>query len=400
MSALLSETRQDALPRLAPGPLDFPDSPLSRVARQPFLLGLFLTSQTGGYSQSTYPRSLRWDFEYNKQLTLTAEHHGFDLVFSLQQWLPKGGFGGKIHYRENFLDPFVTSIALSAVTKRILTIATVSILYGNLHPLYLARFAATADHISGGRSGLNIVTGYDAKEPLMFGSPRDEHDRRYEQADEFSHVMEQLWEGKDNLDFDGAHYRLQGAYVSPRPKFGRPIMVSASSSEAGFDYAARHSDIVFISSPAGPDLDRAIEALPGHIGKIRAAYARHGRAPKVILFPLVICKPTRAEALAYRDAIVSAADVESIKAYAVRHTQGDSLSWPEHIAADRVLGGHIQIVGSPEDVADAFERLHATGLDGLQVGFYDYVPELDFFAANVLPLLYQRGLRLPEKETT
>ncbi|MEI9923771.1 MAG: LLM class flavin-dependent oxidoreductase [Bradyrhizobium sp.] len=126
-------------------------------------------------------------------------------------------FGGESHYRENFLDPFISTVALAPVTTRIITISTVHVLYGNWHPLHLARFAATADHISGGRFGLNIVTGYDATEPLMFGMDRIEHDARYDRAGEFSSIMEQLWAGEDNVTFDGRFYKLEGAYVSPRP---------------------------------------------------------------------------------------------------------------------------------------------------------------------------------------
>src|SRR5580658_2022325 len=94
----------------APSPLSFPESPLARAVRQPMMLGLFLPTQTGGFSQSTLPRGTRWDFEYNKALTLKAEAYGFDFVFGLQQWLPKGGFGGPSHYRENFLDPFISTV--------------------------------------------------------------------------------------------------------------------------------------------------------------------------------------------------------------------------------------------------------------------------------------------------
>ena len=387
-----------AIHEAPPGPLDDPSSPLSRAVRQPLMLGLFLPTQTGGFSQSTYPRDTRWDFAYNSRLTLAAERHGFDFVFSLQQWVPKGGFGGEMHYRENFLDPFITTVALSPLTRRIITISTVNVLYGNLHPLYLARFAATADHIAGGRFGLNIVTGYDANEPLMFGMDRADHDARYRQADEFARIMERLWEGRENLTLDGDYYRLQGAYVSPRPVHGRPIMVSASASQAGFEYAAGHSDIVFTSSPAGAEFGRAIEALPEHVAKIRAPYARRNRQGKVIIFPLILCKPTREEAYAYRDAIAARADVESIRAYTARHSGGDAQGWKQHIPADRVLGGHIQIVGSPEDVADALQRLHEAGMDGVQIGFYDYEPELEFFAERVLPLLRERGLRLAVEE--
>src|ERR1700733_1530207 len=226
-------------------PLSFENSPLSRVVRQPMMLGLFLPTQTGGFSQSKLPRATRWDFDYNKQLTLAAEAYGFDFVFGLQQWVGKGGFGGEMRYRENFLDPFISTVAIGALTTRIITISTVHILYGHWHPLHLARFGATADHISHGRFGLNIVTGYDQREPLMFGMTRIAHDERYERADEFSAIMEDLWAGEDNLTYDGRFYQLDGAYVSPRPAYGRPILVSASASPAGFAYAADHSDIVF-----------------------------------------------------------------------------------------------------------------------------------------------------------
>jgi FMNH2-dependent dimethyl sulfone monooxygenase len=378
----------------ARSPLSFPDSPLSKAVKQPMMLGLFLPTQTGGFSQSTLPRSTKWEFDYNRDLTLAAERYGFDFVFGLQQWVQKGGFGGEMHYRENFLDPFISTVAIGAMTTKIITISTVHVLYGNWHPLMLARFAATADHISGGRFGLNIVTGYDQREPLMFGMTRIQHDERYERADEFSSIMDDLWASDDNLTYDGRFYQLDGAYISPRPAFGRPIMVSASASPTGFRYAARHSDIVFTSSPAGADYDGAIDALPAHNAQIKAAYAAVGRDPKIIIFPMIVCKETRAEALAYREAIVSNPDLGSIEKYFARHSAGDAHGWKQHVAADRILGGHLQITGSPVEVADAIERLKEAGFDGVQIGFYDYGPDLEFFAENVLPLLKERGLRI------
>lgn len=388
-----ARTTSSALHR-ATSPLEIPASPLARAARQPMMLGLFLPTQTGGFSQSTYPRGTRWDFQYNRELTLTAEGYGFDFVFGLQQWVGKGGFGGEIKYRENFLDPFISTVAIGAVTTKIITISTVHILYGNWHPLHLARFAATADHISGGRFGLNIVTGYDAREPLMFGMRRIAHDERYERADEFAAIMEDLWAGEENLTYEGRFYSLEGAYVSPRPAFGRPVMVSASASPAGFAYAAKHSDVVFTSSPAGAVFENAIRALPGHVASMRAAYEKTGRDGKIIIFPLVVCKETHAEAMAYRDAIVEHADLESIRAYTARHSAGDAHGWKDHVPADRIMGGHIQIVGDPDDVADQIEQLKEAGFDGIQIGFYDYKPDLDFFAATVIPLLEKKGLRL------
>ncbi|MEJ2861604.1 LLM class flavin-dependent oxidoreductase [Actinomycetospora flava] len=376
-----------------PGPLDDPTSPLSQAAQAPLMLGLFLPLQTGAFSQSTLPRGTRWDFEYNRALTARAESAGFEFVFGLQQWVSQGGFGGEMGYREDFLDPFISTVALAATTTRILSLSTVHVLYGNWHPLHLARFAATADHISGGRYGLNIVTGYAEKEPRMFGMERVDHDRRYEQADEFTSIMEDLWAGRSNLTYDGAFYRLHEAYVSPRPRYGRPILVAASGSPAGYAFAGRHADIVFTSSPAGADFDGAIDALPEHVATIKRAARAQGREVKVIIFPLIVCRETDAEAEAYRDRIVEHADHGSLVNYHARHTGGDSQAWPQHVLADRALGGHLQITGGPEKVAESLERLHAAGFDGVQLGFYDYEPDLEQFVETVLPLLEKKGLR-------
>jgi FMNH2-dependent dimethyl sulfone monooxygenase len=60
-----------------------------------------------------------------------------------------------------------------------------------------------------------------------------------------------------------------------------------------------------------------------------------------------------------------------------------------------VFGGHVQIIGSPEEVADQLEGLHRAGIDGVQLGFYDYEPELSYFIEAVIPILERRGLRTP-----
>jgi hypothetical protein len=51
-------------------PLAFANSPLAHATRQPMMLCLFLPTQTGGFSRSTLPRGTRWDFDYNRTLTL------------------------------------------------------------------------------------------------------------------------------------------------------------------------------------------------------------------------------------------------------------------------------------------------------------------------------------------
>ncbi len=378
-------------------PTSFPQSPISRAFLQPMLLGLFLPLQTGGWSQSTLPRSTDWSFEYNSRLTLQAEALGFDVVFGLSQWLPKGGFGGSIGYRENFLDPFISAVALASITRRILLLGTIHVLYGPWHPMHLAKFLATADHISKGRFGANIVTGYADTEPRMFGLTRPDHDRRYEMAAEFLDICNALWVGENNLSYKGEFYSLESGYVSPRPLYGRPILATATGSSAGFNYGGRYTDIAFISSPAGEQLTRALPVLPGHVNKVREAAAAQGRRIKVIINPTIIVRPTRAEAEAYYENIMAHADVVAIANFTGRHQAGDSQSWLKHEARARAVGGHLHIVGSPADVVEQLTRLHEAAIDGVQITFYDYEPELAYFGESVIPLMQEAGLRLSPK---
>lgn len=374
-------------------PTEFADSPVSRAFAQPLMLGLFLPIQAGGWSASTLPRTTDWSFDYNADLVLKAEALGFDLVFALSQWLPKGGYGGV--FNGEALDSFMALAALTARTERIILVATSHVLYGPWHPLHFAKFAATLDHISRGRWGINIVTGHRAVEHEMFGWNRIEHDRRYEMAAEFLDALQQLWSQPDNFSYTPqlSSWRLGGAFVTPKLRYGRPLLVNATGSDAGIDFAARYSDLIFITSPAGPEINRALEALPAHTARVKAAAAARGRSVRTLLNPLVVCRETAAEARAYRDAIVAHADEGSFQRF-----DSDAHAWRGGIeqrnqAASRAVGGNVSIVGSPQEVADTIVRLHRAGVDGVQLSFFDFKPDLDFFGERVLPLLREAGLR-------
>lgn len=372
-------------------PLDFADSPLSRAFAQPLFLGLFLPVQSGGWSASALPRGTTWTYDYNRALTLKAEALGFDLVFALAEWLGKGGYGGDIRYHDESLDAFITQAALAEATSRILLVSTLHVLYGPWHPLHLAKFGATLDHISGGRWGLNLVTGHRHREHRRFGQAPIEHDQRYRQADEFIRVVEALWQAPDNLDFHGDYYRLEEAYVSVKPRYGRPVLVNATGSSAGIDFAARHSDIVFTTSPGSAEIEDALAKLPEHLQRIKAAARGHGRQVRTLINPLVICRDSDAEAWEYHAAITAAGDPGAL-AGAAREAS-DAHAWRGHLPEQKYVGGNIQLVGSPETVVRDIIRLKEAGIDGLQLAFYDFAPELDYFGERVLPLLYQAGLR-------
>jgi FMNH2-dependent dimethyl sulfone monooxygenase len=381
------------MPMTPAAPTDFPDSPLARVMKQPMLLGLFLPIQSGGWSPSRLPRSTSWEFDYNARLTQRAEELGFDLVFGLAQWMGKGGTGGTIHFREQSLDPFITATSLAVITQRIILISTIHILYGSWHPLYLAKFGATIDHISHGRWGLNVVTGFVPSEARMFGNEQIAHDTRYVMASEFTEMMKALWASNENLSVEGQYWRLIDAFVTPKPRFGRPLLVNATGSPAGIAYAAKHSDLVFITSPGGGQVDAALAALPKHNDEIKSKAAELEREVKTIINPMIICRSTEQEARAYYDSIVAAADVEAIEGFIGRRLSGDAKGWKTDLGAYRAVGGNMQIVGSPTQIVERFLQLKKAGCDGVQLTFFDFAADLEFFGSEVLPLMKQAGLR-------
>ncbi len=378
----------------AAAPVQFPDSPLSRVIRQPLILGLFLPVQSGGWSASLLPRTTNWTFDYNAALTRRAEQLGFDLVFGLAQWTSKGGYGGISKYREDLLDPFIAVTALSAITERILLISTIHVLFGPWHPLHIAKFGATIDHISSGRWGINVVTGYSPREARMFGGHHIEHDRRYEMAGEFVDMLCRLWGASDDLTLQGTFWSVEKAFVTPKPRFGRPVLVNATGSQAGIEYAATRSDLVFITSPAGHEIDAALAALPAHNAIIKGAGAKRGRELRTIINPMIVCRETDGEAQRYHQVILDAADRGAIEGFVAHQRGGDAVAWKAHGDTHRALGGNIQIIGSPEHVVDKLIGLKRAGCDGIQVAFFDFAPDLEFFGNAVLPLMCQAGLRI------
>lgn len=366
-----------------PSPLDFTDSPLSRAVRQPLMLGLFLdlyqrASINGAGADD-------WTFANNAALVQRAEALGFDLAFSRMQWLPKGGLSTS-------LDAFTTLAAMAPLTHRILLISSIHVLYGPLHPLHLAKFGATLDHISGGRWGINILTGHRAVEHEMFGWSQIEHDRRYALTAELFDVVERLWSEDENISFKGmSPWQLRDAFITPKPLYGRPVLVNATGSDAGIDFAARYSDLIFVTSPGGAVIDNALASLPAHTARIKQAAVDQGRDIRVLINPIIVSRETEREAQDYADRI-TAAHVPRVE------FASDAHAWrvrkDKSVNQGRKLGGNVEIVGSPERVVEQLIGLKKAGIDGIQVGFHNWTEDLAFFGDRILPLLKQAGLRL------
>jgi alkanesulfonate monooxygenase SsuD/methylene tetrahydromethanopterin reductase-like flavin-dependent oxidoreductase (luciferase family) len=113
-------------------------------------------------------------------------------------------------------EPLTLLSALAMVTEHIGLIATMSTSYNE--PYHVARKFASLDHISGGRSGWNLVTSGQLAEALNFNRTEPfSHHERYKRAHEFAEVVMGLWDSWD----DDAFVRDKDSAQTGRKRAGK-----------------------------------------------------------------------------------------------------------------------------------------------------------------------------------
>jgi alkanesulfonate monooxygenase SsuD/methylene tetrahydromethanopterin reductase-like flavin-dependent oxidoreductase (luciferase family) len=173
-------------------------------------------------------------------------------------------------------------------------------------------------------------------------------------------------------------------------------MMNAGSSPAGRQFAIRHSDLHF-------DGVNIPEASRERIAETKRLARVHGRAIQIWTPVGIVCRPTQKEAEDFVQYVVDHTDWGALGYLADMHardnrphTDPEGLL-PRHgasqVARRALARGSYCVIGEPDAVAQELSRLHSAGLDGLALNFVDYLAELPYFAAAVLPRLEQLGLR-------
>jgi FMN-dependent oxidoreductase (nitrilotriacetate monooxygenase family) len=208
-------------------------------------------------------------------------------------------------------DPAPLAAVIGAQTSHIGVVATMSTL--GYPPFLLARLCATLDHIAGGRFGWNIVTSGEDLAAQNFGLPKiTAHDLRYEMADEYVDLVNQLFASWDPdalvrdretetyadftkvrpINFEGQYYKSRGPLnVAPMPQ-GRPAYIQAGGSPKGRDFAAKHADAVICAA-------RGVAGMKAFRDDIRGRAAKFGRDPddvKILFLLAPVFGRTQAEA--------------------------------------------------------------------------------------------------------
>lgn len=374
-----------------------------RCDRRRFLLGIFLPNVNGGYIPLNFDVPTQPTFAYNLACTRLCEQLDYDFVFQVGRW---AGYGGPTERWWNWftLDPITTVAALAAATSKIMLLSTWHILY-HFHPVHVAKLGANIDHISGGRWGLNIVTGWNSFEAALFGGAVPPLEQRYRMAAEVVRFLKQAWTRKEPFGFAGEFYNSYQALLLPKPvQKPYPLLVNAGSSGPGVEFATSQCDWLF----SGPGVGKVIEGRQNLDGvlddcrrlssAVRERAAAHGRTLKIISCAVLIVRDTEREALEMKRLILEQGDWESARHMGMQRTSGDhSLAvTPELSQAELqacLFSGAAPFFGTPEQAAELLIGQAKAGIDGFQIIFFDYLHDIQYFADRVIPALAVAGLR-------
>jgi FMNH2-dependent dimethyl sulfone monooxygenase len=359
------------------------------VGNNKLKLGFFSPNCSGGMSVTRAPE--RWvnSWENNIALAKLADDAGVEFMLPIARWI---GYGGETDFHGSVLETLTWATGLLAHTQRINVFATVHTAF--IHPLVAAKQLATADQLSKGRPGLNVVAGWNKPEYEAFGVELPQaHADRYALAQEWFDLVTKIWNHDGPFDWNGRFFKGKGIYGYPRPYDGQPPIMNAAGSQEGRGFAARNADFLFKISI---DVDKE----KTEVDEIRARAAQLGRQTGVFTLCHMVVRPTKKEAEEYyryyADEMADWGAVDNLMRLQGLHAQ----SFPEEALRTmrgRFAAGHgtYPLVGDPDTVVKEMAKIPAAGFAGCTLSFVDYVKEFPYFAAEVLPRLERLGLRGP-----
>ncbi|MFT8243536.1 LLM class flavin-dependent oxidoreductase [Roseomonas sp. BN140053] len=367
-----------------------------RTARNPLFndrklkLGTFCTNLSGGCTMSDIPGILQADWPSSLALAQLADAMEFEAIVPVGRWK---GFGGSTDFNGAGFECFSWASAMAASTKHSGIFATSHV--PTIHPLMAAKQATTIDHVSNGRFTLNVVTGWYQPEIEMFGAAMMEHDRRYDSAAEWLHVIKRLWTEDEPFDFDGEFYHLKQAVVRPKPiQKPHPAVMSAGASTKGRHFAAKYADVGFTNLDAH-DLD----SLRAKVDSFRElARKEYGREIQVWTNSYIFHGDTEADARRYyHHTVHERGDWEGVEnLVSIMGINSQSIPAPalqnlkEHFIAGWV---GFPLIGTSDQIVDGLQTLARAGFDGTLLSWPRYLEDMRRFQAETLPLVVQAGLR-------
>jgi len=356
-----------------------------------FKIGLFAANCSGGIAATNVEERWQPTWQNNLALAQMADEAGLEFMLPLGRW---AGYGGESDHNGVSYETLMWSAGLLAATKRIIAFSTLHV--AMINPVLAAKQMVTADHIGGGRFGLNIVCGWNAEEFGMMGIDLGEHDRRYELGQEWLEIVSKIWQEEEPFDFDGKFFQLKNVRARPKPiSQPRPLVMNAGQSGPGLDFAVRNADYLFRGL-------QQMSTAKAEIEQVKAQSKALGREVGVFTNAYCVCRPTAKEAEEFHHYYaVENANEEAVESMYVGRGIRNNPNISDDVKADlrlRLAGGNsaYPLIGDPDGVAEKMKMLSEAGYSGIAMGLVNYLGELPFFQAEVLPRLERLGLRQKE----
>ncbi len=351
---------------------------------QPLKLGVFGTNVSFGCTISHAETTFVPTYEHNVSIAKKADALGLEMLVPVGRFR---GFGGSTDFNGDNMEVYTWAAALATQTERIMLFATSHV--PTVHPILAAKQGATIDQISGGRFGLNIVSGWFTPEMEMFGARQLPHEERYARTAEWLEVMKLIWTEQD-FDYEGKYYKIKGGYALPKPvQKPHPVVMNAGASLAGRDFSARAADLNFIIFQ---DAESAAET----VRDVKRRARDYGRECGVMSYGQVVCRDSEAEAWRDYNYILEKGDYEAATNI-LRIFGVESETAPEGFRDQqkRLINGWFgyPLVGTAEQIVDRIIAMSKAGIEGVLLTWLDYNQEIEQFGAEILPLLRQAGLR-------
>jgi len=354
-------------------------------------IGVFIPIGNNGWLISKTSPQYMPTFELNKQIVQKAERYGLDFALSM---IKLRGFGGESEFWDHNLESFTLMAGLAAVTTRIQLYASVAVL--TIPPAIVARMASTVDSISGGRFGVNIVSGWAKDEYEQMGLwPGEKYfGYRYDYSTEYVRILRELWE-KGSSDFKGEHFQMTDCKLSPQPTADMKI-VCAGQSPRGMEFGATYCDYNFT---LGKGVNTPTAHAPLNQAMAEAA-AKTGRDVGNYVLMMVIADETDEAAMAKWQHYNAGADMGAL-AWMSGQANSDPNA-PEGGTAKAISApeGAINfnmgtLVGSYASVARMLDECATViATKGIMLTFDDFLIGLEQFGQRIQPLMKTRQEKL------
>ncbi|WP_329491365.1 LLM class flavin-dependent oxidoreductase [Kitasatospora sp. NBC_01246] len=296
------------------------------------------------------------------------------------------------------VDAVLLAALLAPLTDRIGLVPTTNVTH--TEPFHLATAIATLDHAARGRAGWRPQIASRASDAAHFGrrtTPQlTDDDIRdpeliakrlhplFAEAADVVEVARRLWDSWEDdaeirsvptgrfidrdklhhIDFEGEHFSVRGPAITPRPPQGQPLVASLAHASTPYEFAARASDVVFVTPHDRPGLERIL----AQVDEAVAATGRDLRA-----------RPLRR----FADLVVLLDD--SPAAAADRKARLDELAGAE-LASDAVV-----FTGTAAALADLLLDWRSAGLDGFRLRPAALPHDLEAITRALVPELQRRG---------